>query len=120
MERLTKLWLKGEEEPREDVGVENPQQLITLFYTSGSTGQPKVGQTSLLMAFVDWMLYMQGAVIKDVILNEDVTTEYTASDPLVTMSFAPLAHSERVSVLLTIMRGGRTAIFSHVRSLSII
>jgi hypothetical protein len=34
------------------------------------------------------------------------------------MSFAPLAHSERVSVLLSIMKGGRIAIFSHVRFFS--
>ncbi len=57
-------------------------------------------------------------MITDQILNDDVTTEYGIPDPFVTMSFAPLAHWERVSVLLSIMKGGRIAIFSHVRFFS--
>ncbi len=62
-------------------------------------------------------LCLQGAIITDRILNEDVTTKYSVPNPYVSLSFSPLAHSERVNVLCSIMNGGRTGIFGHVSNL---
>ncbi|KAL6052184.1 Long chain acyl-CoA synthetase 7 peroxisomal, partial [Balamuthia mandrillaris] len=72
-----------------------PDDIVTLCYTSGSTGVPK------------------GAIITDFILNSDINVQYTYPDPYVVLSFSPLAHTERTNVMQSLVLGGRVGIFGE-------
>ena len=61
------------------------------------------------------LIRQQGAIQTDKILNIDMTSDFTAPLPLVKMSFSPLAHSERVSVILCLAKGGRIGVYGGVR-----
>ena len=69
-----------------------PDDLVTIMYTSGSSGRPK------------------GAMLSAAVMARRIGGASLSPDPLVTISYMPPAHSfERVSSLQTIATGGRLA-----------
>ena len=72
-----------------------PDDICTIVFTSGSTGKPK------------------GAVLSDQIFHRRIGGLMLSPDPLVVVSYLPLAHSfDRESCLTTFDKGGRIAFHS--------
>jgi thioester reductase-like protein len=69
-----------------------PDDICTVVFTSGSTGKPK------------------GAMLSDQVLRRRIGGLFLAPDPLVVVSYLPLAHSfDRENCLNTLQKGGRIA-----------
>eukprot|EP01080_Neovahlkampfia_damariscottae_P000077 gene77-4326_t len=91
---LADLMKLGKKNIHDIVPIE-PNDLRTIVYTSGSTGNPK------------------GAMIMEDKYLKGILTEYWGYHPLVCSSFSPLDHpSDRNNVTTTIMNGGKIGIYS--------